>query len=293
MLFYVLEKDVLLVISALLSIFIILFFSKVKNVYNNSNESALMIKTAFSYPYRRFKSIIKDKFKFSSFFMLSLIAVFMVAAFYFIKIKLGLTLAIMLFIPVAVAVTFAFLEIIWLSAFIIGKIIALENTRMNTIFSLNILMLLLVFTDVYINGSRIDNMLSFCLAIYNLIFCYIMTIFLLLLLLREANSSRRVLTFRNLWKSTFLIILLFLIILSALSYVAFIYNPNSFSGESISSFFDLFYYTCVTFATVGFGDITPNTTITRGISILTIITSIICITILLSTVMSVRKNENK
>ncbi|HIQ80797.1 MAG TPA: two pore domain potassium channel family protein [Candidatus Scatavimonas merdigallinarum] len=104
-------------------------------------------------------------------------------------------------------------------------------------------------------------------------------------------GKNRTLTFKNLWKSTILIILLFLVILAGLSYTGWLHRADAFTGMGTYSYFDMFYYTCVTFATVGFGDIVPASIFAKAVCVLTIATSIVCVTVMLSTVMSVRKNE--
>ena len=50
----------------------------------------------------------------------------------------------------------------------------------------------------------------------------------------------------------------------------------------------LFYYTIITFTTVGYGDIVPITMEAKIVSSLISITNIICITIFLSTILSYR-----
>ena len=60
---------------------------------------------------------------------------------------------------------------------------------------------------------------------------------------------------------------------------SFSYNPNNF---------DLFYYTLITFTTIGYGDITPISIPAKIIAIVISITSVMCITIFLSTILSYR-----
>lgn len=86
------------------------------------------------------------------------------------------------------------------------------------------------------------------------------------------------------------VLLLFLVILNLFLATCLINQiyPESFSN--VSSNFDLFYYTIVTFTTVGYGDITPLTAPAKLISIIISITSVVCITIFLSSVLSYKES---
>ncbi|MBQ8998284.1 MAG: two pore domain potassium channel family protein [Clostridium sp.] len=66
--------------------------------------------------------------------------------------------------------------------------------------------------------------------------------------------------------------------------------PGSFSNNP--NRFDLFYYTIITFTTIGYGDIVPANIPAKIISMIISITSVICLTIFLSTVMSYGKDED-
>lgn len=54
------------------------------------------------------------------------------------------------------------------------------------------------------------------------------------------------------------------------------------------NYFDLFYYTIITFTTIGYGDIIPTTMPAKIISMLISLTSVICISVFLSTILSYR-----
>lgn len=62
--------------------------------------------------------------------------------------------------------------------------------------------------------------------------------------------------------------------------------PCSFSSSP--SNFDLFYYTAVTFATIGFGDIIPLSYAAKAMAVLISGTSILCLTVFLSSIYSIR-----
>lgn len=65
--------------------------------------------------------------------------------------------------------------------------------------------------------------------------------------------------------------------------------PGSFSNSKTS--FDLFYYTMITFTTVGYGDIVPLTVEAKIIAIIISVTSVICLTVFLSSVLSIKEDE--
>lgn len=82
------------------------------------------------------------------------------------------------------------------------------------------------------------------------------------------------------------VILLIMVVISLGLAVCFI----SCSGEGVytnnPTFFDLFYYTIITFATVGYGDISPISPVAKFMSIVISMTSILCLTIFVSSVLS-------
>lgn len=63
-------------------------------------------------------------------------------------------------------------------------------------------------------------------------------------------------------------------------------GPEGFSNNP--GYFDLFYYTVITFTTIGFGDILPLSTPAKFIAIVISLTSVICLTIFLGSVFSYR-----
>ena len=88
------------------------------------------------------------------------------------------------------------------------------------------------------------------------------------------------------------ILIFFMIILNLFLAVGIIEQsyPSAFTNNPTR--FDLFYYTIITFTTIGYGDIVPVGIPAKIISMIIAITSVICLTIFLSTVMSYREGND-
>ena len=86
------------------------------------------------------------------------------------------------------------------------------------------------------------------------------------------------------------VILLVMVIISLYLGVCFINNGSKNAYTNNPTYYDLFYYTIITFATIGYGDICPVSTIAKFMSIVISLTSIICLTIFISSMLSY-KNE--
>lgn len=101
----------------------------------------------------------------------------------------------------------------------------------------------------------------------------------------EDNSYSR-LIIASLLILLMLIINLYLIVclVSGLDTGAFLNAKNNF---------DLFYYTVITFTTIGYGDIIPNTILAKTTSMHISITSVICLSVFLSSVLSYKDELSK
>ena len=89
------------------------------------------------------------------------------------------------------------------------------------------------------------------------------------------------------------VLILFMIILNLFLAVGIIEQsyPSAFTNNPTR--FDLFYYTIITFTTISYGDIVPVGVPAKIISMIIAITSVICLTIFLSTVMSYREDNDE
>ena len=199
-------------------------------------------------------------------------------------------LALLVSVVSSLFIALAFIELILLISALLRKLIAVNSALLNVMFSSVIIMLVLIYTNMKLAQSF--DKLDFILSLLCLSVCYVFMVVILINVLKEANDENSRLTVGNIWKSACLTIILFLIVLALMSMSCYQYNPKSFKGTN-GGFIDMLYYTTITFATVGYGDITPVNIISKGISILTIITYILSITVLLSEIVGLNKKKTK
>ncbi|MDD6989927.1 ion channel [Ruminococcus sp.] len=200
-----------------------------------------------------------------------------------------LPLAALAALPVSLLLAFVFFEgILFVSAFA-RKLISVNSASLNVMFS-SIIFILASLCTYFTTREKLD-FCQFILSQICLGCCYVMMLFVLILILKEANSGDSLLTFRNIWKSAFLTIMLFIVVLSLMSYCCLMHNANAFAGVKYG-LADIFYYTAITFATVGYGDIVPVSLAAKSVSVLTVITSILCITVLLSEIAGLKKRSD-
>lgn len=200
----------------------------------------------------------------------------------------------LLAVTVAILMSFftalIFIELILAVSAILRKLIAVNSVLLNVLFSSVIIMLVLIYTNMKLAQSF--GKAEFLLSIFCLSICYIAMVVVLLKLLNEANDENSRLTVKNIWKSAMLTISIFIMVLALMSLSCYMYDSNSFKGTD-GGIIDMIYYTVITFATVGYGDITPVGVVAKSISILTVITYILSITVLLSEIVGLNKKKTK
>lgn len=124
--------------------------------------------------------------------------------------------------------------------------------------------------------------------------CYALNIKILIKLVRNPNNIKSVnqnhVSFVRIIIAA--IILIVLIILNLYLAVVLINSGNPHSFTSNPSNFDLFYFTIITFTTIGYGDITPITYLAKIVTMFIAITSVICISVFISSILSHKSNFN-
>lgn len=88
------------------------------------------------------------------------------------------------------------------------------------------------------------------------------------------------------------IILLIMVICSLYLGVCFINSSNIGAYTNNPTYYDLFYYTIITFSTIGYGDISPVSGLAKFMSMIIAFTSFICITIFVSAILSYKNKDN-
>jgi hypothetical protein len=86
-------------------------------------------------------------------------------------------------------------------------------------------------------------------------------------------------------------ILLMMVILSLYLGVCFINSSGANVYTNNPTYYDLFYYTIITFSTIGYGDICPVSPIAKFISMIISLTSFICLTIFVSSLLSYKSEK--
>ncbi len=134
---------------------------------------------------------------------------------------------------------------------------------------------------------------NYIIGLVGVIICYILNLKVLVnvirnpatLKIKEENS------FNSILVSAILIIIL--IIINLFLGVCFISSISPDSYTNVSGNIDLFYYTIMTFTTIGYGDIVPVTIGAKLMAVVIAITSVICIGIFLSTILSYTNNKGE
>lgn len=206
-----------------------------------------------------------------------------------LKELVGLFAATALAIVCSLLLAFLFVILILVISAFLRRIISVNSASLNVMFSSVILIIAMIGVNMMLSDELKTSeflLMTVCLAC-----CYVKMLIVLILVLKEANDEESSLTLKNIWKSAILTIVLFLFTLTLMSGCCYLHNPASFDGVDYG-LFDMLYYTVITFATVGYGDITPVGFSAKVVSVLTVFTSVLCITVLLSEILGVKKKSN-
>ena len=82
-----------------------------------------------------------------------------------------------------------------------------------------------------------------------------------------------------------------MVVLSLYLGVCFINSSGTNVYTNNPTYYDLFYYTIITFSTIGYGDICPVSPVAKFISMMISLTSFICLTIFVSSLLSYKSEK--
>ena len=225
--------------------------------------------------------------------LLTIFVIFsLILCFLFLQFNFSYKDAIIWFLPMAAVTILMIYYLTWFTSMVMTRLIDVGNTKFNSIFSLTLFELFVVFVGFQINEGDVIATSTFVLCLVNLILCYSLTCVAMRMVLRETTVMRTTcFTHRNLWKVAITLLMEFVVELTFFCYLGSLYFPDAYSTQV--NLFDLFYYTVITFGTVGYGDIIPTTIYTKLMAMVTTITSIACIGIMLSSFLSVSPMRKK
>lgn len=240
-------------------------------------------------PWHVFKLSIRENKRWFMILSFLVLCIFGIFSFLFLADIFSFPITLLCFIPFTIFIIHIFYYGLWFGSIFICKIINVGHARFNVISSLVAMELILTYL-----GLPNDTFwgLSFCLALFNLALCYLFTAIALKMILSEILSNTFIFTHQNLWKVAIMVISEFLITLTLFCYIGYLYFPNAYTNPPLN-LFDFFYYVMITFGTIGYGDIVPTCFYSKVIAILIVFTSIACISIMLSSFLSVSSSANK
>lgn len=172
-------------------------------------------------------------------------------------------------------------------------IYGVENKNVKVDLLLSYFIISTYFTALLLSPEEFESM--YVLGLIGVTVSYILNMKVLIQLIRnphniktkheESTSYSRIIVAA--------ILMVGLIVLNLFLGVCFINGAETGAFSNSPNAFDLFYYTIITFTTIGYGDITPLSIGAKAISIVISVTSVICLTIFLSTILSYKdSNEN-
>ena len=159
-----------------------------------------------------------------------------------------------------------------------------QNIKLHLLLSYFILSI--YFSVLLIFPNQFEEMHQ--IGLIGTVICYVLNLKVLIKIIRNPqhikSTGEEAVSFTTI--SIVAILILIMIVLNLFLAVCFINSrsPSAYTGNQ--SYFDLFYYTIITFTTVGYGDIVPLSIAAKIMSIVIAITSVICLTIFLSSVLS-------
>ncbi|MGG5460866.1 potassium channel family protein [Clostridium sp. B9] len=199
---------------------------------------------------------------------------------------LEMGLKVMIVLVSFIIVHYAIGYILYVSLKIQGFIIKVENKDLKIDFLISYFLIssylavLFVFPDAFRENTFI--------GLLGMVICYCLNMKTLINLMFNPINIKDKESDEHLFKRIIVasMLILFMIILNLYLMVCLVNGTSINAYLNANGKFDLFYYTMITFTTIGYGDILPNIFLAKLVSILISITSVVCISVFLSSILS-------
>lgn len=202
-------------------------------------------------------------------------------------------LKIILLLIALIIVHYAIGYILYISLKIQSFIIKVENKNLKIDFLISYFLISTYLAVSIVFPKAFTENLA--LSLTGMIICYYLNMkTLITLIVNPVNvkgSKEEESLFRRIIVAAILI--LFMLILNLYLMVCLVGSANPSAFTNAQGKFDLFYYTIITFSTIGYGDIVPNIFLAKVISILISVTSVVCISVFLSSILSYKEELSK
>ena len=167
-------------------------------------------------------------------------------------------------------------------------IYGVENKNVKVDLLLSYFIISTYFTVLLVFPQQFKE--SYKIGLLGVAICYLLNIRVLVMLMTNPHNikskNQEGASFSRIIIAAILIVVL--IVLNLYLAVCFVSGSDKEAFTNAPNYFDLFYYTIITFTTDGYGDIVPTTIEAKFVSVLISLTNIICITVFLSTILSYR-----
>lgn len=133
------------------------------------------------------------------------------------------------------------------------------------------------------------------LGLIGMIVCYYLNIKTLITIIANPHNVKSMKNEENGYSRIIIasILILIMLIINLYLIVCLVNGLDEGAFLNAKDNFDLFYYTVITFTTIGYGDIIPTTILAKITSMLISITSVVCLSVFLSSVLSYKDELSK
>lgn len=111
------------------------------------------------------------------------------------------------------------------------------------------------------------------------------------MLLMVLSAKNNPMESKLLLKGSFAIVGVFILELTLMQYACSLFVPDAFNKAL--TLFDSFYFTIITFATIGYGDIYPLAVQSKAVCAATAVTSMICLVVFINTILSLVQSKSE